>query len=68
VDTYDWQGPSTGRMIQRIVRGDRMTPPLRAGGNVLMHGHGAHTSEGLNRIITAIRARGLTLEPLRTSG
>ena len=64
VDTYDWQGPSVARMVERIRTGDEMTPPIAAGGNILMHGTGPNTSRGLGQIIDAVRAEGLQLERL----
>lgn len=64
VDTYDWQGPSAATMANRVRYGDYTTPPIQAGGNILMHGHGENTASGLAGIIRAVRARGLTLEPL----
>jgi peptidoglycan-N-acetylglucosamine deacetylase len=63
-DTYDWEGPSEARMVERITYGDSVSPPIAAGGNILMHGHGKHTAPGLQKIIDAIRAKGLTLQPL----
>lgn len=65
VDTYDWHGVSAARMAERVRHGDELTPPVAAGGNILMHGTGRHTSTGLQQIIDAVRARRLTLEPLR---
>lgn len=64
VDTYDWQGASIARMIERIQRGDDVTPPVSPGGNILMHGTAPHTSYGLQRIINAVRDEGLALDPL----
>lgn len=64
VDTYDWQGPTAGRMAERVRFGDELTPPVQTGGNILLHGTGRHTSTGLQRIIDAVRARRLTLDPL----
>lgn len=64
VDTYDWQGPTAGRMVERIRTGDEMTPPVAAGGNILMHGTAPNTSTGLQRIIDAVRREGLRLERL----
>lgn len=64
VDTYDWQGTSTAQMVERIRTGDELTPPIASGGNILMHGTAPHTSFGLQRIIDAVRAEGLTLDPL----
>jgi len=64
VDTYDWRGVTARRMVERIRVGDEMTPPVDAGGNILMHGTGRYTSAGLQQIITAVRSEGLTLDPL----
>jgi len=64
VDTYDWQGPTAARMVERIRHGDFLTPPIAEGGNILMHGTGLHTSTGLQRIIDAVRAEGLVLDRL----
>lgn len=64
VDTYDWQGPSAARMVERIRRGDDVTPPVEAGGNILMHGTAPHTSSGLQQIIDAVRAEGFALDRL----
>lgn len=38
VDTWDWQGPSAARMAERVRLGDETTPPVEAGGVILMHG------------------------------
>jgi peptidoglycan/xylan/chitin deacetylase (PgdA/CDA1 family) len=67
VDTYDWQGASTARMVERIRRGDELTPPIARGGNILMHGTAPHTSVGLQRIIDAVRAEKLVLDALPAS-
>ena len=64
VDTYDWQGVSPARMVERIRRGDELTPPIAAGGNILMHGTAPHTSYGLQRIIDAVRIERLALDRL----
>jgi peptidoglycan-N-acetylglucosamine deacetylase len=63
-DTYDWEGPTTERMVERITYGDSVSPPVEAGGNILMHGHGKHTAPGLQKLIDAIRGKGLTLQRL----
>ncbi len=67
VDTYDWHGVTAARMAERVRHGDELTPPIARGGNILMHGTGRHTSTGLQRIIDAVEAKGLELEPLRRS-
>jgi peptidoglycan/xylan/chitin deacetylase (PgdA/CDA1 family) len=64
-DTYDWEGPSTKRMVERIKYGDYRTAPVTAGGVILMHGHGKNTAPGLQEIIDAVRAKGLKLQRLR---
>lgn len=66
VDTFDWDQASPALMKERVVTGDHRTPPVAAGGNVLMHGTARHTSTGgLQAVIDGVRARGLSLEPLR---
>ncbi len=52
-------------MAERVRYGDDLTPPVEAGGNILMHGSGRYTSSGLQKIIDAVRARRLVLDPLR---
>ncbi|MEV4638124.1 polysaccharide deacetylase family protein [Actinoplanes sp. NPDC049548] len=64
-DTYDWDGPSTARMVERIKYGDYRSAPVTAGGVILMHGHGKHTAPGLQKIIDTVRAKHLRLAPLR---
>jgi len=54
-------------MVERIRRGDELTPPVARGGNILMHGTAPHTSFGLQRIINAVRAEDLALDPLPDS-
>jgi peptidoglycan/xylan/chitin deacetylase (PgdA/CDA1 family) len=61
-DTYDWDGPSVQEMAQRVTYGDYRSAPIRAGGNILMHGHGRNTAAGLQAIINAVRGKGLTLQ------
>lgn len=62
VDTYDWHGVGARRMAERVRHGDELTPPVAAGGNILMHGTAPHTASGLQLIIDAVRAKGLLLE------
>ena len=64
VDTRDWTGASAKTIIHRVLRGDVMSPKVRAGGVVLMHMNGEHTGAALPRVIAGIRARGLTLHRL----
>jgi len=64
-DTYDWDGPSSATMVERIRYGDYRSAPISAGGVILMHGHGTNTASGLQKIIDAVRAKKLKLQPLR---
>lgn len=64
VDTRDWAGASTQTIVHRVVHGDAWTPPVRAGGVVLMHLQGPHTAAALPHLITAVTRRGLTLHRL----
>ena len=64
VDPRDWAGPTPEKLIERVIVGDGRTPPVRAGGVVLLHMTGKHTIEALPGLIDAIRAKGLTLDPL----
>jgi peptidoglycan/xylan/chitin deacetylase (PgdA/CDA1 family) len=64
-DTYDWNGSSAAVLAERVRYGDALTPPVQAGGVILMHGTGRNTATGLQGIIDAVKARGLRLEPLR---
>lgn len=64
-DTYDWDDQTPVVMARRVRYGDHRSAPVAAGGNILMHGTGRHTAPGLQRIIDAVRAKGLTLQPLR---
>lgn len=65
VDTYDWHGVDAARMAERVRHGDHLTPPVAAGGNILMHAGARHTARGLQKIIDAVRAKGLEIDPLR---
>jgi peptidoglycan/xylan/chitin deacetylase (PgdA/CDA1 family) len=64
VDTRDWAGSTTAQLVQKVRYGDAMTPPVQAGGVILLHFHGAHTAAGLQSVINAVRARKLRLRPL----
>lgn len=64
VNTGDHRGASVEQIVERIRVGDEITPPLGAGGNVLLHAFADHTAPGLQEIIDAIRAEGLTLDAL----
>jgi peptidoglycan/xylan/chitin deacetylase (PgdA/CDA1 family) len=64
VDTRDWTGSAAATIIRRVQHGDAITPPVRAGGVVIMHMNGEHTGHALPGVIHAIRARGLRLHAL----
>ncbi|MEP7160437.1 MAG: polysaccharide deacetylase family protein [Dermatophilaceae bacterium] len=64
VDPRDWAGPTADVILDRVLIGDEKTAPVAAGGVVLFHMTGAHTAQALPRVIDAIRAKGLILEPL----
>jgi peptidoglycan-N-acetylglucosamine deacetylase len=64
VDTRDWAGSTVSQMVRKVRYGDAATPPVEAGGVILMHLHGRHTASGLQSVIDAVRARGLRLQPL----
>lgn len=64
VDTRDWTGSAAATIVRRVRRGDAMTPPVKAGGVVIMHMNGDHTGKALPGVIRAVRARGLSLHRL----
>lgn len=64
VDSQDWTGASADVMIQRVLKGDYMSPPARPGGNVLFHMTGKHTTQALPELIDRLRAEGMTLPAL----
>lgn len=64
VDTRDWTGSPAATIVRRVRYGDAITPPVRAGGVVIMHMNGDHTGAALPGVIAAVRARGLTLHGL----
>lgn len=68
VDTFDWDSASPAQMRERVVTGDYRSPPVAAGGNILMHGKALHTSlGGLQAVIDGVRSRGLRMLPLRSA-
>jgi len=64
-DTSDYAGLSATTIINKVLYGDAVTAPARAGGSVLMHMSGANTPAALPGLIRGMRAKGLLLEPLR---
>ncbi len=65
VDPNDWAKASAQQITSRVMNGDHKTPPVNAGGVVLLHMTGASTAQALPGLIAAVRAKGLTLDPLR---
>lgn len=65
VDPRDWAGPDAALITARVRDGDEKTPPVAAGGVVLLHMTGEHTAEALPSVIAAVRAKGLEPESLR---
>lgn len=63
-DLRDWARTPAPAMIATALHGDAYTPPVTAGGIVLLHMTGAHTIEVLPGLVDGLRARGLQLEPL----
>jgi peptidoglycan/xylan/chitin deacetylase (PgdA/CDA1 family) len=65
VDTRDWSGSTAATIASRVRSGDSFTPPVKAGGVILMHGTGKYTLAAQQGVFNAIRARGLTSFALR---
>lgn len=68
VDSRDWDSLNTrsaAQLTNRVLYGDRWTPPARPGGMVLMHGAGRYTAAALPGIIDGLRGQGLMSPPLR---
>jgi peptidoglycan/xylan/chitin deacetylase (PgdA/CDA1 family) len=61
VDTRDWAGESASDIINAVRYGSAFTPPVYAGGVILMHMQAPHTLQALQGVIDAVRARGLQL-------
>lgn len=64
VDTRDWTGISASAIISAVQYGSVFTPPVQAGGVVLMHMDAPNTLQALQGVINAVRARGLQLVPI----
>ncbi|HEY8487268.1 MAG TPA: hypothetical protein VIL11_07725, partial [Limnochordales bacterium] len=58
VDSLDWQNLSAEAMVQRVLAA------VGPGDIVLFHNDGAHTPEAVDRLIPALRARGLQVVPI----
>lgn len=64
-DTRDWSGASAPLIIQRVLQGDAVTPPAKAGDPILLHLSNTQTRYALPVLIKGLRAKGLTLDKLR---
>ena len=58
VDSLDWQNLSADAMVQRILN------VIGPGDIVLFHNDGMHTPEAVDRLIPALKARGLQVVPI----
>lgn len=63
-DSADWSGVSAATIVNKAVRGDSLTAPVRAGDPVLMHLTNTQTRHALPTLIKALRAKGLVLDKL----
>lgn len=63
VDTRDWAGRNPAEMADAVRWGDLYSPPVDAGGVILMHAN--HFSPAkLQAVLDAVKARGLVIEPV----
>jgi peptidoglycan/xylan/chitin deacetylase (PgdA/CDA1 family) len=61
VDTRDWAGSTPDQMAEAVRYGNSFTPPVSAGGVILMHAN-HFTPEKLQAVIDAVRGRGLRMD------
>jgi peptidoglycan/xylan/chitin deacetylase (PgdA/CDA1 family) len=61
VDTRDWAGATPAQMAEAVRYGNSLTPPVAAGGVILMHAN-HFTPQKLQAVIDAVHARGLTVD------
>ena len=64
-DTRDWAGLSASAIVNKVLWGDSMTPPARAGESILMHLSNTQARYALPTMIRSLRAKGLTFDRLR---
>ena len=64
-DTRDWSGVSAATIVSKVVHGDAVTSPARAGDSVLMHLSNTQSRHALPTMIRSLRARGLSFDKLR---
>ncbi|HEX3612803.1 MAG TPA: polysaccharide deacetylase family protein [Sporichthyaceae bacterium] len=61
VDSRDWAGYPPEQMAQAVRDGNSFTPPVAAGGVILMHAN-HFTPEKLQAVVDAVHARGLEVD------
>jgi peptidoglycan/xylan/chitin deacetylase (PgdA/CDA1 family) len=64
-DTRDWSGVSAATIVGKVVHGDAVTPPARAGDSVLMHLSNTQSRYALPTMIRSLRTKGLAFDKLR---
>lgn len=64
-DTRDWSGVSAATIVNKVIHGDAITSPARAGDSILMHLSNTQSRYALPAMIKALRAKGLVLDKLR---
>ena len=64
-DTRDWSGVSAATIVSKVVHGDAVTAPARAGDSILMHLSNTQSRYALPTMIRALRAKGLAFDKLR---
>ena len=68
VDTRDWDAkasPSARTIVNRVIKGDKYSPPVKKGGVILMHGTSRFGVEATPEIIRHIKKLGLKFPKLR---
>ncbi|TAH33291.1 polysaccharide deacetylase family protein [Candidatus Saccharibacteria bacterium] len=68
VDTRDWDAkasPSAQTIVNRVIKGDKYSPPVKKGGVILMHGTSAFGVKATPAIIKHIKKLGLHFPKLR---
>jgi ribosome-interacting GTPase 1 len=63
--TRDWSGVSAATIMSKVVHGDAVTSPIRAGDSVLMHLSNTQSRHALPTMMRSLRAKGLVFDKLR---
>lgn len=69
VDTRDWDAkasPSAQTIVNRVIKGDKYSPPVKKGGVILMHGTSAFGVKATPAIIKHIKKLGMHFPKLRS--